>query len=179
MLHEQKYLNIISFNELQPYFNYTGPFIFVQQTKRLYCILTLYAPTPQNGYTHNGYIPSPILDEEKKLTYIFMFPLLCGASKGFMKTLKAFIKPFEAQQRSVKIKIQVYFQYNFLKCKGREGLTKFSDTEFSLHCFASGINDTGSWYMAIHRLDIPIIPWEYILLPYLSQNFITHNIYWK
>ena len=47
----------------------------------------------------------PIPDEVKKITYIFIFRFLCGASKGFMKTLKAFIKPFEAPQRSVKIKI--------------------------------------------------------------------------
>ena len=32
-------------------------------------------------------------------------PVLDKASKGFMKALKAFIKPFEAPQRSVKIKI--------------------------------------------------------------------------
>ena len=31
--------------------------------------------------------------------------LLCGASKGFMKAFKAFIKPLEAPQRSVKIKL--------------------------------------------------------------------------
>ena len=31
--------------------------------------------------------------------------LLCGASKGFMKAVKAFIKPFEAPQRSMKITI--------------------------------------------------------------------------
>ena len=31
--------------------------------------------------------------------------LLCGASKGFMKVFTAFIKPFVARQRSVKIKI--------------------------------------------------------------------------
>ena len=33
-----------------------------------------------------------------------MFTLLCGAS-GFIKAFEAFIKPFEAPQRSVKIKI--------------------------------------------------------------------------
>ena len=44
-------------------------------------------------------------DEEKKITAIFIFTLLCGPSKGFMKVLKAFIKPFEAPQKSVKIKI--------------------------------------------------------------------------
>ena len=35
--------------------------------------------------------------------------LLCGALKGFMKAFKAFIKPFEAPQSSVKIKIDVNF----------------------------------------------------------------------
>ena len=34
-----------------------------------------------------------------------MFTLLCGASKGFMKAVKAIVKPFEAPQRRVKIKI--------------------------------------------------------------------------
>ena len=33
---------------------------------------------------------------------IFNFTLLCGASKGFMKTFKVFTKPFEAPQRSIK-----------------------------------------------------------------------------
>ena len=35
--------------------------------------------------------------------------LLCGASNGFMKALNAFIKPFEAPQRSVKIKFNLIF----------------------------------------------------------------------
>ena len=47
-------------------------------------------------------LPVPIPGKEKNLTLIFA--LLCGASKGFMKALKAFAKPFEAPQ-SVKIKI--------------------------------------------------------------------------
>ena len=44
-------------------------------------------------------------DKVKKLSEIFIFTLLCGASKGLMKTLKAFIKLFEAPKSSVKIKI--------------------------------------------------------------------------
>ena len=36
---------------------------------------------------------------------MFIFALLCGASEGFMKAFNAFIKPFEAPQRSAKIKI--------------------------------------------------------------------------
>ena len=35
----------------------------------------------------------------------FFFKLLCDASKGFMKAFKAFIKPFEALQKSAKIKM--------------------------------------------------------------------------
>ena len=50
-------------------------------------------------------LPAPFPGEEKKLTKIFIFTLLSGASKDFMKALKAFIKPLEASQRSVKIKI--------------------------------------------------------------------------
>ena len=49
--------------------------------------------------------PTPISDEEKKLNRIFLFPLFWGASKGFMKALQAFIKPFVARQRSAKRKI--------------------------------------------------------------------------
>ena len=49
-------------------------------------------------------LPVSILDEEKKLTSVFIFKLPCGASKGFMKAVGAFKKPFEAPQRSVKIK---------------------------------------------------------------------------
>ena len=33
------------------------------------------------------------------------FSVLCGASKGFLKVFKTFIKPFEASQRSVKVSI--------------------------------------------------------------------------
>ena len=38
-------------------------------------------------------LPASILDEEKKLTKIFIFTLLCGASKGFMKAFTALLKP--------------------------------------------------------------------------------------
>ena len=49
-------------------------------------------------------LPVTIPDEEKNLSYIFIFTF-CGASKGFMKAFKALIKPFVAPNRSVKIKI--------------------------------------------------------------------------
>ena len=53
--------------------------------------------------------PVPIPNKEKKLSQFFIFTLPCGASKGFMKTLKAFIKPFKEPQRSVKIKFKLIF----------------------------------------------------------------------
>ena len=55
---------------------------------------------------------------------MFISTLLYGVSKGFMKALKAFIKPFEEPQRIVKIKnlTRFLFQRNTQKCTGREGL---------------------------------------------------------
>ena len=47
----------------------------------------------------------PIPDKEKKVTYIFIFTFLCGATNSFMKALKAFVKRFKEPQQSVKIKI--------------------------------------------------------------------------
>ena len=47
--------------------------------------------------------PNP--GQKEKINWNFIFTLLCGAAKGFMKALKAFIKPFEALQRGLKIKI--------------------------------------------------------------------------
>ena len=55
-------------------------------------------------------LPIAIQDKESKLTFIFTLP--CGASKGFIKTLQAFIKTFEAAQRSEKIKIQINSYFN-------------------------------------------------------------------
>ena len=59
-------------------------------------------------------ISVPMPDEEKKSISIFIFVLLCGASKCFMKVFKVFIKPFEAPQRGVKIKICINFYFNTL-----------------------------------------------------------------
>ena len=39
-----------------------------------------------------------------KIDLIFIFTPPCGGSKGFIKAIKAFIKPFETPQRGVKIK---------------------------------------------------------------------------
>ena len=38
---------------------------------------------------------NPILDEEEKLSWIFIFALFCGVSKGFMKALKALKKKLQ------------------------------------------------------------------------------------
>ena len=56
--------------------------------------------------------PVPILDEQRKLTEILIFALLCGVSRGFIKELKAFIELLEALQRSVTIKTYVNFHFN-------------------------------------------------------------------
>ena len=53
-------------------------------------------------------LPAPCISEsclKMKIDLKFFFTLLCGASRGFVKAFKAFIKPFEAQQSSVKVKI--------------------------------------------------------------------------
>ena len=47
--------------------------------------------------------PNPGQGEKIKLN--FCFHTSFGATKGFMKALKACIKPFEIPQKSVKIKI--------------------------------------------------------------------------
>ena len=41
--------------------------------------------------------------EKTNLNFIFTF--LCGATKDFMKAFKGFVKPFEAPQRSMKVKM--------------------------------------------------------------------------
>ena len=52
-----------------------------------------------------GFNPSrPNPGQREKIKLNFYFLRSCGTYKGFMKALKAVIKPFEAPQRSVKIK---------------------------------------------------------------------------
>ena len=46
-----------------------------------------------------------ISESSIKIKNLFIFTLLLGVSKCFMKALKAFTKPFEAPQRSGKMKI--------------------------------------------------------------------------
>ena len=55
-----------------------------------------------------------------KIKLNFYFRTLCSVPKGFMKALKAFIKPFETPQRSVKIKTQL----NFFSSSGVKGQQK-------------------------------------------------------
>ena len=67
--------------------------------------------------------PVPITDKQRKLTKKFIFILLCGASKSFIKAFKALVKPFEVPQRSLKIKIFVnfYFDTTFANARGGKG----------------------------------------------------------
>ena len=42
---------------------------------------------------------------------MFIFTLLCGVSKVFMKAFKTFIKTLETPKRSVKIKLKLIFSF--------------------------------------------------------------------
>ena len=59
---------------------------------------------------------------------ILIFTLLCSASKGFLKAFKTFINPFEAPQRSMKIKIKLIFYLR--PGSQREGLRMKKSTLF-------------------------------------------------
>ena len=59
-------------------------------------------------------VSSPNPGGREKIKVNFIFALLCGGSKGFMKALKAFIKPSGAPQRSVKRKIFIDFFLIFI-----------------------------------------------------------------
>ena len=61
-------------------------------------------PWPTLTYFLFLIFPVPIPEAERKLIQVFIFTLLCGDSKGFMKALKALIKSFKAPQRNVKMK---------------------------------------------------------------------------
>ena len=47
--------------------------------------------------------------KRKKLNLNFIFELHCGPSKGFVNALTTLIKPLDAPQRNVKMKILVNF----------------------------------------------------------------------
>ena len=48
-------------------------------------------------------LPVQIPERKKKFNLNFVSTLLCGASEGFIKAVKVFIKHFKVPQRSVKI----------------------------------------------------------------------------
>ena len=60
-------------------------------------------------------------DEEKIINLNFIFILIFGALKGFIKALKALIKPFKAPQRSMEIKTSVNFYFNTSFGNARDG----------------------------------------------------------
>ena len=72
-------------------------------------------------------LPLPIPSKKRKLTQIFIFTLLCGASNCFMKAFKAFIKPFEAPQRGLKIKIYANFYFNTTSWNAQGGKGQCTD----------------------------------------------------
>ena len=52
--------------------------------------------------------PAPCISESYikiRINWIFVFTLLCAASKGFLKAFRAFLKPSKAPQGSVKKKL--------------------------------------------------------------------------
>ena len=73
----------------------------------------------------------------EKINLFFIFTLLCGVWKVFMKAFKAFAKPFEASQRSVKIKFKLILISTNMKCTGREGLRYFVPILFFTSIFSS------------------------------------------
>ena len=80
----------------------------------------------QNIIFHiTGFNPSrPDLGQREKINLKFLFShFFVVPQKIFMKALKAFTKPFEAPQRSAKIKISVNFCFNinFLNAQDVKG----------------------------------------------------------
>ena len=78
--------------------------VFILHTETLgYNILSLM----ETGSLLNPSRPNPRQREKNYLDFHFHTSL--WSSKGFMKALKAFIKPFAAPQRSAKIKFKLIF----------------------------------------------------------------------
>ena len=71
---------------------------------------------------------SRTVDSQRQLTYIFIFTFPCDAAKGFIKAFKAFVKSFEAPERSVKIKISLIF--TFYPEVGQKGLSTLQNVIF-------------------------------------------------
>ena len=53
--------------------------------------LCLYKKSGNKHKKPNFNLFHPILDEERKLTKIFIFTFFCGAPKGFINALKAYV----------------------------------------------------------------------------------------
>ena len=51
----------------------------------------------------------PVPGRSENIKSNCIFTPLCGASKGFKKTFKAVVKPFEAPQGSVKVNVKLIF----------------------------------------------------------------------
>ena len=66
----------------------------------------------------------PIPDKEKKLTQIFIFIVLCDASKAFIKAFNAFINRFESPQKKIKICVDFHFNTTFWNARGEKGWKK-------------------------------------------------------
>ena len=63
----------------------------------------------------------PDLGRRGKINLNSYFHTYLWCLKGFMKAFKAFIKPFEAPQRNVKIKVYVNFCYKMTFRNARDG----------------------------------------------------------
>ena len=66
----------------------------------------------------------------------FYFHTFCGATRSFMKSLKSFLKPFDAPRRSVKIKVQVNFYFKVCAKSENQERTNFL---YIFICFILGV----------------------------------------
>ena len=53
-----------------------------------------FSDTQRKNFKLLSFLPVPITDKERKLTDVFIFILLCGTSKSFMRALKVFLMPY-------------------------------------------------------------------------------------
>ena len=97
--------------------------------------------------------PVPCIIEsciEIKIKLNFYFHTSLGASKSFRKAFKAFIKPFEAPQRSEKIKIWIDFLSSFGTGTGRVNNSKINI--YSLKKKPTLFNDQSAFYNSMDWL---------------------------
>ena len=69
-----------------------------------------------------------LLGQREKISFLFshFFAVSRKALKAFIKIFKVFTKPFEAPQRSVKIKIQINFYFNTTSKNARVNYCNFT-----------------------------------------------------